>query len=80
MTNDNMEGLKIFRRRYVHVRMPKVAYDNFLAKQQKMEGVLTKLTNRKMSIPMTRVFEVSSKMPITLNDDELFVIAKKRKK
>ena len=77
--NDAMKIYRVVKRKYVGVRMPQIAYDNFVARKQKMEAVLTKLTNKKMSVPLTKVFEVSSRTPINLDDDELFVITKKRR-
>jgi len=79
MNDDNMKIYRVVKKKYVSVRMPVVAYDNFVARKQKMESVLAKLTNKKMGVPLTRVFEVSSRTPINLEDNELFVLTKKRK-
>ena len=80
MMNDNMQIYRVVKRKYVSVRMPKVAYDNFVSRKKKMEGVIMKITNKPMEIPLTRVFEVSSRVPINLDDTELFHIAKKKKR
>lgn len=78
--NNNMDIYRVVKRKYVSVRMPKVAYDNFLSRKKKMESVVMKITNKQMKIPLTRVFEVSSRTPINLDDGELFAIARKRKR
>ena len=79
MMNNNMDIYRVVKRKYVSVRMPQTAYDNFLSRKKKMESVVMKITNKQMKIPLTRVFEVSSRTPINLDDGELFAIAKKRR-
>lgn len=79
MMNNNMDIYRVVKRKYVSVRMPQTAYNNFLSRKKKMESVVMKITNKQMKIPLTRVFEVSSRTPINLDDGELFAIAKKRR-
>jgi hypothetical protein len=78
--NNNMDIYRVVKRKYVSVRMPQTAYDNFVSRKKKMESVVMKITNKQMKIPLTRVFEVSSRTPINLDDGELFAIARKRKR
>jgi hypothetical protein len=78
--NDNMQIYRGVKKKYVSVRMPQTAYDNFLSRKKKMENVVMKITNKQMKIPLTRVFEVSSRTPINLDDAELFNIARKKKR
>jgi hypothetical protein len=79
MMSDDMDRFRVVKRKYVSVRMPQTAYDNFVNRKKRMENVVMKITNRNLKIPLTRVFEVSSRTPINLEDAELFAIAKKRK-
>lgn len=78
--SDNMDIYRVVKRKYVSVRMPQTAYDNFVSRKKKMENVVMRITNKQMVIPLTRVFEVSSRTPINLDDGELFAIAKKKRK
>jgi len=80
MMSDDMDRYKVVKRKYVSVRMPLTAYDNFVSRKKKMENVVLKITNKKLVIPLTRVFDVSSRTPISLDDAELFSITRKRKR
>lgn len=51
--------------------MPNEAYKAFIIKQKKMQEMLKKITGKKHSIPLTKVFKVSAKEPTYLNDMEL---------
>ena len=65
--------------KYVNVRFPKEAYDNFKDKKNKMEEVVTQLIGKKLEIPMTKILIAVSKKPITIHDEQLLKLIKKKK-
>ena len=64
---------------YVAVRMPIEAYNNYVKRQEKMEGVIKNITKKKINVPLTKVFTISSEAPINLPDEYLISVAKRRK-
>jgi len=66
--------------KYIPVRMPILAYNNYVKRQEKMENVIKKITQKTTSVPLTKVFLISSEAPINLPDEYLLGITKKRKK
>ena len=66
--------------KYIPVRMPVLAYNNYVKRQEKMEKVIKKITQKTTSVPLTKVFLISSEAPINLPDEYLLGITKKRKK
>ena len=68
-------------RKYKDVRMPLEAYKNFMVKKERMENVIKKITNKlKYKIPLTKVFIITSKTPITIHDENLINLVKKKKR
>ena len=67
-------------RKYVPVRMPVEAYNNYLERQIKMEQVVKRITRKVVRIPLTKIFMVSSENPINLPDDYVLRLTKRRKK
>ena len=59
-------------KKYVAVRMPIGAYNNFVKRKIKLENVASKITRRIIRIPLTRVLRISSETPITLPDKDVF--------
>lgn len=70
----------IVKKKYVHVRMPEEAYKNYVRRQQRMESVVKQITKKKIAIPLTEVFKLSSEASINLPDDYLISVAKRRKR
>lgn len=66
--------------RYIPVRMPVEAYKNYVQRQARMESVIRKITKKNISIPLTKVFVISSEIPINLPDEYLLGATKKRRK
>lgn len=66
--------------KYVAVRMPKKAYEQYVKRKEKLESVATKLVRRPVRIPMTKVFAISAENPIQLPDWDLVGVIKKRRK
>lgn len=65
-------------KQYKLVRMPLIAYINFLAKKKKMEVILKKLKGKRIPIPLTQVLILSSKQNLWVHDNAL--LSRKRKK
>lgn len=65
--------------KYVAVRMPKEAYDNFVNKKRRMEGAVKKIIRKRVRIPLTKVFIAISENPITLPDDYVIKMVKVKK-
>jgi len=70
----------IKRRKYKAVRMPIEAYNNYVKRQERMEKVIKKITKKQISIPLTKVFMISSETNINLPDDYLIHSVKKGRK
>ena len=67
-------------KKYVAVRMPIGAYNNFVLRKVKMEKIAKKITRRVIRIPLTKVFQVSSEAPINLHDESLIKIVRRARK
>jgi|TARA_Y100000310_G_scaffold3988_1_gene4896 hypothetical protein len=66
--------------KYIAVRMPLSAYNNYKKRKARMELVIGKITRKIVRIPLTKVFEVSSTAPINLPDDYVLKLSKRKKK
>ena len=67
-------------KRYVAVRMPVEAYNNFVRRQQKIEKSVQRITNKIVKVPLTKVFMVSSQNEITLPDTHVLGLTKRKKR
>lgn len=67
-------------KKYIAVRMPIKAYQNFMDKKFKMEGVISQVIRRKMNIPLTKVFMAVSENPIEIDDEYMLKLTRRRKK
>ena len=68
------------KKRYVAVRMPVEAYNQFCDRKRKMETVAKKITKRVIRIPLTKVFKISAENPINIADDNLIKVIRKKRK
>ncbi len=66
-------------KKYKPVRFPLDAYNNFLEKQRKMEQTAQQLLGREIRIPMTKIIRMASKTPITLPDEMLVRMSRRKK-
>ncbi len=64
--------------KYVNVRMPLDAYNNWVLKQKKMQLEIKDMTGKDRHIPLTNIFRMASKKPIYMEDRELTGLSKRR--
>lgn len=67
-------------KRYVIMRVPLKAYENFRIKQKNMEQTVKKITQKNISIPLTKVLTVISEKPVFIEDKHLIKLPFKIKK
>lgn len=65
--------------RYKQVRMPIEAYNGFMNKKQKIEGIVSNLTNKPYKITLTKVFTLTALKPIQVSDEEVLVLSKRKR-
>jgi len=65
---------------YTSVRMPTEAYKDFMKRKEKMREVVRSFGADPRKITLTKVFKISARAPIQLQDEELIAIAKKRRR
>ena len=68
------------KKKYVAVRMPLEAYNNFCNRKVKMESVAKKITKRVIRIPLTKIFRLSAENPINIHDEELIKVIRRSRK
>lgn len=66
--------------KYKPIRIPERVYKKVYAKKIKMDEMITRLSGKKKSVPLTRVLEVMANQPVYLSDEELFKIMKKKQR
>ena len=64
---------------YIPVRFPKEAYENLQKKRKRMEEVVKQITGRNERIPLTKVLIAISKTPLTLHNEILLKLIRKKK-
>lgn len=69
----------IVRRKYKSVRFPGDVYDELVKSKERMDKQATKLNGRPTRIPLTRVLRIKVKNPVTLPDEIIKKIARKKK-
>lgn len=66
--------------KYKSMRIPETAYNNFLIRKVNIENAIKELTGKHINIPLTKVITTVSSVPITISDDYLLDIARKKKR
>jgi hypothetical protein len=68
-------------KRYKQVRFPEEVYPKLILKKREMEATLSKLTNRPVRLPITKVFKaVFDHRTECIDNDYLLGLQKKRRK
>jgi len=67
-------------KKYVPIRFPKIAYENLIAKQKKMEDVAKEILGKPVSIPLTKILVSITKSPLILSDKAVIALVKKKKR
>ena len=65
--------------KYKPMRIPNVAYDNFLIKKRKMEYKIKDILGKDVRIPLTKVLIAISQNSVTIPDQDLLKLINKRK-
>lgn len=65
-------------RKYVPVRIPLDVYKEAVKSQSKMNKTATELLGKPVRIPLTRVFRIKMKTPVTLPNEIIKRIAKNK--
>lgn len=66
-------------KKYVPVRFPIEAYQNLQRKKEKMEEAVRQITGKQQKIPLTKVLIAISKKPLTIQDDVLLKLIRKKR-
>jgi len=66
-------------KKYIAVRFPKEAYENLQRKKKRMEEVVRQITGKQQTIPLTKVIIALSNKPLTIHDDSLLKLIRKKR-
>lgn len=65
-------------KKYILVRMPIEAYNDFKNKKKKMETRVKSWTGKNVSIPMTQVYKTIASNPSEIHENKIIRLVKRR--